>query len=56
MRRNLISPLVHVELHHPGGVDGVALVGVDHHTEQAGVGLNTQMSVMLDWTGLGELT
>ena len=37
--RDLVPPLPDVHPHHPVGVDGVALVGVDHHAEQAGVGL-----------------
>ena len=47
MRGNLVPPLANVELHHPGGVDGVPLVRVDHHTEQARVGLNISYPVLL---------
>ena len=36
---DLISPLAQVDLDCSGGVDGVALVGVDGNTEQARVGL-----------------
>ena len=45
MRGDLVPPLADVELHHPGGVDGVALVRVDHHTEEARVGLNISRAV-----------
>jgi len=37
---NLISPLAQVDLDCSGGVDGVALVGVDGNTEQARVGID----------------
>ena len=40
MRRHLVSPLSQVHLHHSWGVDGEPLVGVDHHAEQAGVGVD----------------
>lgn len=39
MRRHLITPTSTVDLHHSVGVDREPLVGVDHHAEQARVGL-----------------
>ena len=40
MWRHLVPPLAEVHLDHGGAVDGVALVGVDHHAEQARVGVD----------------
>ena len=37
---HFVPPLALVDLHHPAGVDGEPLVGVHHHTEQAGVGVD----------------
>jgi hypothetical protein len=39
MRRDFIPSLANVHPYHPIGVDRVALVRVDNHTEQARVGL-----------------
>ena len=39
MRRHLVPPLADVHLDHRVRVDRVALVRVDHHAEQARVGL-----------------
>ena len=47
MRGHLILPLASIFAHHLTGVDRQALVGVDSHTEQAGVGL-------LKWGRKGE--
>ena len=38
--RDLVTSLAEVHLDHGGSVDGEPLVGVDHHTEQAGVGVD----------------
>ena len=43
MRRDLVPPLTDVELDHTVGVDGVPLVRVDDHTEQARVGLDKKL-------------
>ncbi len=40
VRGHLVPPLAQVELNHCGGVDGKPLVGVDHHAEEAGVGVD----------------
>ena len=37
---DLVPPLAQVDLGHPVGVDGVALVGVHHHHKQARVGVD----------------
>ena len=42
MRGHLSPPLAAVLGHHIGGVDGQTPVGVDHHTEQARVGLREE--------------
>jgi hypothetical protein len=42
--RDLVPPLADVHPHHPVGVDGVPLVRVDNHAEQARVGLNIKLS------------
>ena len=38
--RDLVTSLAEVHLDHLGGVDGEPLVRVDHHTEQARVGVD----------------
>ena len=40
MQFYLVPPLAQVDLAHPVGVDGVALVGVDDNHEQTGVGVD----------------
>ena len=45
MRRNLSPPLAQVELDSSLGVDGIPLVRVHSHAEQARVGLVIKVSV-----------
>ena len=46
---HFISPLASVELGAPVGVHRVALVGVDSHAEQTGVGLQTTHTTLDTW-------